>query len=108
MTTDNILALLNRTPDSILLSIAEKIKLRRLERNWTQKFLASKAGIPLATYRRFEREGEISLRSLVVLSIALELEDDFASLFSTQSYQSIDELIESNRNKQRKRATKNG
>ena len=107
MITDNILALLNKTPDSILLSIAEKIKLRRLERNWTQNFLASKAGIPLATYRRFEREGEISLRSLVALSIALELEDDFESLFSAKSYQSIDELIESNSKKQRKRATKN-
>ncbi|MFR9542138.1 MAG: helix-turn-helix transcriptional regulator [Rikenellaceae bacterium] len=107
MINDNILALLNRTPDSILQEVAAKIKSRRLERNWTQEFLSSKAGMPLATYRRFERSGEISLRSLVSLSIVLGLEDDFSSLFSTKSYQSIDDLIESKSNKQRKRATKN-
>ncbi len=107
MINDNILNLLNKTPDSILNSIALKVKARRLERNWTQKLLSSKAGIPHATYRRFEREGEISLRSLIKLSIALELEDNFDSLFSTKNYQSIDELIESNGNKQRKRATRN-
>ncbi len=107
MTTDNILSLLNKTPASILISVALRVKERRLERNWTQKFLASKAGMPLATYRRFERVGEISLRSLVMLSIALEAEDDFDALFSTKSYQSINELIDSNNNKQRKRATRN-
>ncbi len=107
MVNTNILSLLNKTPDSILTSVALRVKERRLERNWTQKFLASKAGMPLATYRRFEREGEISLRSLVMLSIALEAEDDFGLLFSTKNYQSIDELIDINDNKQRKRATKN-
>ncbi len=107
MVNTNILSLLDKTPDSILTSVALRVKERRLERNWTQKFLASKAGMPLATYRRFEREGEISLRSLVMLSIALEAEDDFGLLFSTKNYQSIDELIDTNDNKQRKRATKN-
>ncbi len=107
MINTNILSLLDKTPDSILTSVALRVKERRLERNWTQKFLASKAGMPLATYRRFEREGEISLRSLVMLSIALEAEDDFGLLFSTKNYQSIDELIDTNDNKQRKRATKN-
>lgn len=108
MINDNILSLLNKTPDSILSSIAAKIKQRRLERNWTQKFLAAKAGMPLATYRRFEREGEISLRGLIVVALALEVESDFEALFSTRSYQSIDDLIESNNNKQRKRAGSNG
>lgn len=108
MITDNILSLLSKIPDAILLSIAENVKSRRLERNWTQEFLSSKAGVTLSTYRRFERSGEISLRSLVSLSIALEAEDDFNSLFSVKNYQSIDDLIESKSNKQRKRATKNG
>ncbi len=108
MTSDNILILLNKTPDSILTSVAVKVKERRLERNWTQKLLASKAGMPLATYRRFEREGEISLRSLIMISMALEAEDDFDLLFSTRNYHSIDDLIDSNDNTERKRASKNG
>lgn len=107
MANANILSLLGKTPDSILTSIAHRVKERRLERNWTQEHLASKAGMALATYRRFEREGEISLRSLVMLSIALDAEDDFGSLFSSKSYQSIDELIDSKEKKERKRATKN-
>ncbi len=104
MISDNILVLLEKTPESILNSVAQRIKERRLERNWTQKYLASKAGMPIATYRRFEQEGEISLRSLVMISIALELEDGFDSLFKEKSYQSIDELINSNYSKPRKRA----
>ncbi|MGL5703864.1 MAG: helix-turn-helix domain-containing protein [Tannerellaceae bacterium] len=108
MINDNILSLLNKTPDSILHLIAERIKERRLEKNWTQKLLASKAGMPIATYRRFEREGEVSLRKLVMIAIALEMENDFDSLFTTKSYQSIDELIEQNERKQRKRANNDG
>lgn len=108
MINDNILSLINKTPDSILHSIAERIKKRRLEKNWTQKLLASKAGMPIATYRRFEREGEVSLRGLVMIAIALEMEDDFDSLFTTKSYQSFDELIEQNERKQRKRANNDG
>lgn len=108
MINNNILALINKTPDTILLQIAGRVKERRLEKNWTQKFVASKAGIPLATYRRFEREGEVSLRGLVMVAIAIEMESDFETLFATKSYQSIDELIESNEQKQRKRARGNG
>jgi len=107
MINDNILALISNTPDSIMLSIAKRIKERRLERDWTQKLLASKAGVPIATYRRFEIKGEISLRGLLMVAIALGLEDDFNSLFSMKSYQSIDELIEFTESKQRKRGGKN-
>ena len=108
MINDNILFLLDKTPDSILNSISVRIKERRLEKNWTQKFLASKAGMPIATYRRFEREGEVSLRGLVMIAIALEMDGDFDALFTTKGYQSIDELIESNEQKPRKRANNNG
>ncbi len=104
MINDNILSLLNQTPDSMLTQLAQRVKARRLERNLTQESLASKAGMPLATYRRFEREGEVSLRGLLMIAIALKMEDDIHSLFTAKSYQSIDELIEPNINKQRKRA----
>ncbi|MGL5014574.1 MAG: helix-turn-helix domain-containing protein [Bacteroidales bacterium] len=52
--SDNILSLISKTPDSIMLSIADKIRQRRLERDWTQQLLASKADMPISTYRRFE------------------------------------------------------
>lgn len=108
MINDNILLLLDRTPNALLSSISERVKMRRLEKNWTQQTLASKAGMPIATYRRFERTGEVSLRGLVMIAIALEMEDGFEALFASRTYQSIDELIESTEQKQRKRANKNG
>lgn len=65
MDNDNILALINKTPDTLMQNIAEGVKQRRLELNWTQKILATKAGIPLPTYRRFKSHSEISLLGLV-------------------------------------------
>jgi len=104
---NTILSLIDNTPTSILLDIASRIKLRRLEMNWTQKLVASKAGMPLATYRRFESKGEVSLRGLVMIAIALDAEDDFSTLFGLQLYQSIDDLVNKKAESQRKRGGKN-
>lgn len=105
--SDNILALIWKTPNSILSDIAGRVRARRLERNWTQKLLASKANMPLATYRRFESRGEVSLRGLLMIAYALGVEDDFASLFVRRSYESIDELVAAEKSKKRKRGGKN-
>lgn len=43
MVNDNILALINKTSDTLMQSIAERVKERRLELNWTQELLATKA-----------------------------------------------------------------
>jgi len=107
MDNDNILAFISNTPDALMQSIAERVRQIRLGLNWMQKLLAAKAGIPLATYRRFESLGEISLRGLVMIAISLGAEDDLGQLFSAKNYQSIDELIDSTKIEQRKRATRN-
>ncbi len=108
MINDIILSLNKNSPDDILSSIAKRVKARRLEKNWTQKRLAERANIALPTYRRFERTGEISLHGLVMLAIVLEAEDDFETLFSTRTFQNMDELLNAQKNQTRKRATKNG
>lgn len=104
---DNILSLIGKTPDSLLTGIAERIKQRRLENGWTQKTLATKAGVSLPSYRRFESSGEISLRSLVMLAFALDMTDDFETLFSSKRYQSIDDILQAGQAKQRVRGNKN-
>lgn len=104
---DNILSLIGKTPDSLLTGIAERIKQRRLEKGWTQKMLATKAGVSLPSYRRFESSGEISLRSLVMLAFALDMTDDFETLFSSKRYQSIDDILQAGQAKQRVRGNKN-
>lgn len=105
--TDNILSLISKTPDLLLSDIAQRVKQRRLEKGWTQKALASKAGVSLPSYRRFESSGEISLRSLVMLAFALDMTDEFETLFNSKTYQSIDDIINAGQTKQRKRGTKN-
>lgn len=107
MIDDNILSLISKTPDSLMSGIAKRVKQRRLEKGWTQNFLATKAGVSLASYRRFESSGEISLRSLVMLAFALEMTDEFENLFSRKTYQSIDDIIKAEQPKQRKRGNRN-
>ncbi|MDD3039471.1 helix-turn-helix transcriptional regulator [Bacteroides sp.] len=107
MIDDNILTLIDKTPDSLMSGIAKRVKQRRLEKGWTQNMLATKAGVSLASYRRFESSGEISLRSLVMLAFALEMTDEFENLFSRKAYQSIDDIIKAEQPKQRKRGKRN-
>lgn len=104
---DNILSLIDKTPNLIMSGIAQRVKRRRLEKGWTQKMLAAKAGLSLPSYRRFESSGEISVRSLVMLAFALDMTDEFETLFSSKTYQSIDDIVKSEQTKQRKRGHKN-
>jgi len=90
-----------------MLGIAERVKLRRLEKGWTQNMLATKSGVSLASYRRFESSGEMSLRSLVMLAFALDM-TEFEALFNSKTYQSIDDILRAGQLKQRKRGSRNG
>lgn len=81
------------TPTSIIEKIAERVKERRLELNLTQKALSKRSGIPFSTYRRFERTGEISLRSLSQLAIVLDAVEEFEMLFTKRQYTSIEEVV---------------
>jgi transcriptional regulator with XRE-family HTH domain len=101
--TDNILSLLNKTPGVMMRSVSQRVKERRLEKNLTQKSLASRSGLTLASYRRFETTGEISLKSLVMIALALNMTSEFDMLFSSPVFNSIDELLNLKKNKNRKR-----
>ena len=71
-------------PKDIRLDIAERFKRVRLDRNMSQAQLAERSGVSLGSLRRFESEGEISLKSLVLLAIALNRAQDFEKLFYTE------------------------
>lgn len=76
MDNDNIIAFINNMANTLMQGVAERVWQRRLELNWTQKLLALKAGIPLATYCRFKSLREISLRGLGMIVISLGAEDE--------------------------------
>lgn len=82
-----------KTSSEIIRDVAIRVRQRRKEQGLTQVQLAEKAGMSLASYKRFEQKGLISFQSLAAIAIALSCESDFDSLFSKRSYRSIDEVV---------------
>ena len=60
---------------------AKRARERRLLLNITQAELAERSGVSLASVRRFETSGEISLRSFLALALVLEELKEVAELF---------------------------
>ena len=75
---------------------------RRREMGISQVELASRSGVSLGSIRRFERLHEISLSSLVRISIVLRCDGDFEALFARKGYQDIEEAIRDVRSGARK------
>ncbi len=54
------------------MEIAERFREVRLDQNITQEALAKHTGVSLGSLRRFESEGEISLKNLLNNSLSKE------------------------------------
>ncbi len=81
------------TPQKQLLNIKNKFKEKRLALSYTQNTLAQMTGVSLGSVKRFEASGEISFKSLLKLSLALECIDDF-SLIGSADINANDVTIE--------------
>lgn len=106
MINNTIISITDRSPREVLLSVAGRVKARRLELNLTQAELAKKSGLPLATYRKFEQSGIIAFAKLLQVAFALDALDDFDTLFSQRRYLSTEDVL--NEGKKRERARHNG
>lgn len=80
------------TPSETADLLAKRVKQIRLERGWTHEEIARRAGVAIATYRRFERTGNISLERLLKLAMVLDALPAFAELFSQPQARSLAEL----------------
>jgi len=78
-------------------SLAERVKARRKEGKISQAEMAKRSGVSLASIRRFETTGDISLASLLRIAATLGYEADFDSLFARKNYQSFDEIVRANK-----------
>ena len=105
--SDNDFLLDDFNPGVILKNIAGRMKRNRLELNLSQNALAKKSGISLGSLKRFEQTGEISLKSLVMLALALDATHEFTQLFAGSQYQSINELLSKDKAKNAKRGRRN-
>lgn len=76
-----IISIMIKTMREIIDALAARAKTRRLALNLTQAGLELRSGVSLGTIKLFERTGKISLESLVKITIALGVSDDFGLLF---------------------------
>ena len=94
-----------KSQQEVMQEIAERAKFKRLEQNLTQEGLALRSGVSLGSIKRFERTGEISLKSLIDIALALGCLEDFDALFADNA--SRGSLFENREEKKRKRGSIN-
>ncbi len=92
-----------QTPEQVRQTLAARTRALRLAKGWKQITLAQRSGVSLASLRRFEDSGRISLESLLELAIALNRLDDFASLLEPPRASSLAELEAAEERSPRKR-----
>ena len=85
------------------LAIAARLKRRRLARELTQQGLARRSGVALSTLIKFERSGQISLKSFVRLAMALQDEAALENLMREEEFATLDEVLRSDKKRQRGR-----
>ena len=85
--------------------LAEHARARRLQMELTQAGLAERSGVALATLRKFERTGAVSLESFLKLHMVLgRLEDILkATQIEDRFFASIDDVLEADRTPTRQR-----
>lgn len=73
--------------------IADRLIRLRKRKKISQQELAVRSGVSLGSVKRFEQSGEISLKSLTKIAIALSVEGELDALFGEVPFESIEELI---------------
>jgi len=91
------------TPAAEARNIAQRVKKRRVALHLTQAELATRAGMPLSTYRHFEQTAQISLQGLLSVASALNALEDFHALFAASSWASMDEMLAESQSKKHAR-----
>ena len=81
------------TAEELDQKLAKRLCQIRKRRKISQQRLAEKSGVSLGSVKRFESTGEISLKSLIKIAIALEIDDELSELFAEVPFLSIEEII---------------
>lgn len=84
-------------PSDIAKQLADRLKRVRKRKKITQHQLAARSNVSYASLCRFEQTGQISLESLIKLSMELGLVDEIRELFTRPVYTSIEEVMNDRR-----------
>ena len=80
------------TPREIQIILSQRVKRLRLINEWTQVELAERAGITLASLKRFESTGKISLGRLSQIALALGRLNDLMQLFEEPEIMTLSDI----------------
>ncbi len=94
------------TPVEIIELLAKKIEVVRIDKNFTQKELALRAGITYGSYRNFIDIQKISLVNFISLLQTLDLISELEQLTKIQKPKTIAELKTENKIRKRVRGSK--
>ena len=85
--------------------IAKKAKAKRLSLNMSQKTLSKNSGVSLASLKKFEQTGQISLKSLLKIALILNELEPFDNLFKEDEKlpATLDELLMEKKSRKRGR-----
>jgi transcriptional regulator with XRE-family HTH domain len=81
-----------QTIAEVAATLAGRVRDLRLDRGWTQRETAERAGLSHSTYREFERTGQISLERLLKLAVLFDALPAFGQLFAPPPARSLEEL----------------
>ena len=95
-------------PEDVRARLAERVRVLRLARDWTQSTLAERAGVSLPTVQRYEQHGRATLDVFLRLCHALGRLADFEDVLRPPAASSLAELEarESERTARRKRGSR--
>jgi transcriptional regulator with XRE-family HTH domain len=79
--------------DTIAKGLARRVRRRRLDMNLSQEGVANRSGVTLASVKRFEQTGLISLDSLIRIALVIDGAEEFNSLFQPKAFQTIQDVI---------------
>ena len=82
------------SPRETVLSLAAKVRERRLEANLTLEGLAARADVSLGTLKLYERSGRASIEFVVAIAFALGAEKEFEDLFPRKPRRSIEDVLQ--------------
>lgn len=76
--------------------LAENMRALRLHKGLTQEGLSQRSGVSLATLRKFEQKGAISLESLLKLAMVLDVIDKLVAAVEApeETFSSIDDVLD--------------
>ncbi len=80
------------TPSEVQDRIRAAARARRLALGLTQSDLSTRSGVPLATLKRFEQKGQISLAGLLALADVLDALAGFGALFPAVEATRLEDL----------------